>query len=65
MMITRQSGKTAYLHLRLVQCMITGTPCLFQTRDRVVYLVAESVTRVDDWTGGFIVAFCDADGMTT
>ena len=59
------TSKTAYLYLCLVQCMITGTLCLFQTRDCIIYLIAESLTRVNDWTGRFIAAFCDVDLITT
>lgn len=45
--------------------MIAGIPFLFQTLEGAVYLVHESITVVNSWLGGHIVAFCDADGFSS
>jgi hypothetical protein len=62
--LTYTQGKTTYLYLRLVQCMITGSQCLFQTMDGTVYHISESITVVDSWLDIPIVAFVDADKLT-
>lgn len=59
------TGKTSYLYLHLVKCMIAGTPCLFQTFDGPVYHVSEFITEVRHWSGEPIIAICNANGDTS
>lgn len=59
------TGKTAYLYLKMIEFMIAGIPFLFQTMEGIVYLVQESIAVVNSWLGGHIVAFCDADGLSS
>jgi hypothetical protein len=49
----------------MVEFMIAGIPFLFQTMEGTVYLVQESITVVNSWLGRRIVAFCDADGLSS
>lgn len=57
-------GKTLYLYFRLIQSIVSGIGCLFRTIGGSVYHVAESITVVDEWSGGPIIAFCDLDGKS-
>ena len=57
------SGKTAYLHLRVIQFMIEGRPFLYQALDGTVYHFNENgVQAIRSWSSSEeIVAFVDGD----
>ncbi|EDR10192.1 uncharacterized protein LACBIDRAFT_293779 [Laccaria bicolor S238N-H82] len=64
------TGKTAYLYYILIQSMLAGTRCLFQTVETeahdTIYLIDSSVEVVNFWPDDeYIIAFFDADGPSS
>ncbi|KAH9962050.1 hypothetical protein BJV74DRAFT_871449 [Russula compacta] len=57
------TGKTAYLHLRIIEKMIEGCSFLYQGRNQTVYHVAENgVEAINSWSSEeTVVAFVDGD----
>ncbi|KAF5376092.1 hypothetical protein D9615_007752 [Tricholomella constricta] len=56
------TGKTAFLHLKMVQCIIKSHPFLYQTMHGTVYHVSQTVTQIDSWSSKEgITAFLDGD----
>jgi hypothetical protein len=56
-------GKTAYLHLKVIQEMISGTPFLYQAISGTVYYVSQEIIKIDSSWGpkNYIQAFVDGD----
>lgn len=64
------TGKTAYLYYQLIQSILAGTRCLYQTipteRDgNPVYLIDSFIKVVESWPNEHITAFFDADGPSS
>jgi hypothetical protein len=57
-----REGKTAFLHLKIVEFIINGRPFLYQTMHGAVYHVSRTVTLIDSWPSNKgITAFIDGD----
>lgn len=62
-MVIKTSGKTAYIHLKMIECMIAQCPFICQTLDRDVYKVSDNLALIDKYWSPTapIIAFLDAD----
>ena len=61
--MAKTSGKTAYIHFKMIKYMIVRCPFIDQNRNGDVYEVSENFTSIDDnWLPTApIVAFLDAN----
>ena len=62
----KTSGKTAYIHLKMIEYMIERRPFIYQTLDGDVYEVSDTLVSIDKrWSPTApITAFIDADSDT-